>query len=65
MGIGASIFLITVGAIMVWGIDANLDVVELSTIGWILMVVGAVAGMASLIMGRRRGETVVRDRRPE
>lgn len=62
MGIGASIFLMAVGAILVWAVDFDLGGVEIATIGWILMAVGVIGAIAGVIMGRRT-ETVVEDRR--
>jgi hypothetical protein len=71
MGIGVSLLLIAVGAILVWAVNATVSGLELTTIGWILMAVGFVGGLLSLIFwsswggiggpaeGRRR--TVVRE----
>ena len=67
MGIGISIFLIAVGAILTFAISASTDVANLSTIGVILMVVGAIGLLASLTVfgswGSRRGDVVVEERR--
>jgi hypothetical protein len=62
MTIGASLFLIAVGAILKWAITDNLSGVDLGTIGVILMIVGA-AGLilgVVLLMSRRRTEIVTR-----
>jgi hypothetical protein len=41
MGIGGSIFLIVVGAILTWGLkNQDLGPLNLDTIGWILMAAG-------------------------
>ena len=48
MGIGTSIFLIAVGAIMKWGVADAIDGVNLATIGLILMVVGVLGLLISL-----------------
>jgi hypothetical protein len=67
MGIGTSIFLIAVGAILKYAVTDSISGVELSTVGVILMVVG-VAGLVisllyTLIWADRRGDVgVVRDR---
>lgn len=63
MGIGISIFLIAVGAILNWGVHVdNPQGVNLNTIGVILMIVGAIGLAASmLIWGPRRGRTVVEE----
>jgi Domain of unknown function (DUF6458) len=67
MGIGTSIFLIAIGAILYFAVNADVSGLEISTIGIILMVVGALGLLISLFfMGSaRRGpgeRTVVRDR---
>jgi hypothetical protein len=67
MGIGVSIFLIAVGAILTFAIDVVADGVNLDTVGIILMVVGALGLLASLTIfgswGARGGDVVVEDRR--
>jgi hypothetical protein len=66
MGIGTSLFLIAVGAILYFAVNADLSGIEISTIGIILMVIGVVGLLISLFMlssARRDGRTtVVRDR---
>ena len=67
MGIGTSLFLIAVGAILYFAVNATSRALEISTIGLILMVVGVVGLVISfffLIVGARRdpGRTVVRER---
>jgi hypothetical protein len=55
MGIGASIFLIAVGAILAFAVNADLGGIDINVIGWILMLVGALGLlMTALIWGRRR-----------
>ena len=49
MGIGVSLLLIAVGAILIWAVDVSVSGVELVTIGWILLVVGAIGALLSLI----------------
>ena len=59
MGIGTSIFLIAIGAIMKWGVADAIEGVNLGTIGLILMVVGVLGLLISLfwanLAGRDRG----------
>ncbi len=69
MGIGTSIFLIAVGAILYWAVDASISGLEIHTIGLILMICGAIGLVVSLffIGSLRRGSTdrtVVRERDP-
>lgn len=68
MGIGASLFLIAIGAIMAFAINVDSDAFDIDTIGVILMIVGIVGALLSMMFwsswggfGNRR-ETVVRDR---
>ncbi len=48
MGIGTSILLIAVGAILKFAVTADVSGLELSTIGVILMVVGVIGLLISL-----------------
>jgi hypothetical protein len=67
MGIGISIFLIAVGAILTFAVNVVADGVNLDTVGIILMVVGAIGLLASLTIfaswGSRGGDVVVEERR--
>jgi hypothetical protein len=49
MGIGISLLLIAAGAVLVWAVDVSVSGVELVTVGWILLIVGAVGALLSLI----------------
>jgi hypothetical protein len=49
MGIGMSLFLIALGAILIWAVDVSVSGIELVTVGWILLVVGAVGALLSMI----------------
>jgi len=49
MGIGTSIFLIAVGAILDFAVDVQVQGFNLQTVGVILMVVGAIGLVLSLI----------------
>ncbi len=67
MGIGTSLFLIAVGAILYFAVNADISGLEISTIGIILMVIGVVGLLISLFLlssARRHPaeRTVVRDR---
>ena len=66
MGIGTSLFLIAVGAILYFAVNADISGIEISTVGIILMVIGVVGLLISLFMlasARRDARTtVVRDR---
>jgi DMSO/TMAO reductase YedYZ heme-binding membrane subunit len=49
MGIGASIFLIAVGAILAFAVDVDTEGFNLDTIGVILMIVGAIGLLMSML----------------
>ena len=69
MGIGVSIFLIAVGLILALAVHANTNgTIDVDTIGWILVIVGAVGLLLSLIFwssvgtwGPWRRDAYVRD----
>lgn len=64
MGIGAGIFLMAVGAILKYAINADLEGVSIQTVGTILIVAGAAVSVISLLLyamnrdGVRRGRVV-------
>lgn len=72
MGIGVSIFLVAVGAILTFAVEANAEGIDINTVGIILMIVGGIGLLFSmLVLGNDRGRgvdrvdrerTVVRDR---
>ena len=49
MGLGVSILLIAAGAILAFAVNAHLSGVDITTIGWILLVVGIVGAVLSMI----------------
>lgn len=64
MGIGISVFLIAVGAIITFALNVAVSGVNLSTIGVILMVVGGIGLLWSLVVAGtagRGGGAVVED----
>jgi hypothetical protein len=65
MGIGTSIFLIAVGAILKFAVTAHVSGIALATVGTILIIVGIIGLLISLFMmasWRDRGTPVARDR---
>jgi hypothetical protein len=70
MTIGASIFLIALGAILKYAVDVTVSGIEIQTIGLILMIAGAIGLVIGLFLltqvDRRRGvaydDRVVDDR---
>lgn len=69
MGIGVSIFLLAVGAILAFAVEHDANGIDLNTIGVIMMIVGVIGMVTSMCLwdslgfGRRYGDgrTVVRD----
>jgi Domain of unknown function (DUF6458) len=50
MGLGVGIFLVAVGAILTFAVNADTNgTVNLDTVGWILMAIGFVSVLLSLI----------------
>ncbi len=69
MGFGTSIFLIAVGAILAFAVNATVQGLDVVVVGWILMGVGALGLLISIALwdtwgfGTRSRTTVVeRDR---
>jgi hypothetical protein len=65
VGIGTSLFLIAVGAILYFAVHADISGLSIQTIGLILMIVGIVGLVISLFMissWRRGDRPVTRDR---
>ena len=67
MGMGVSLLLVAAGAILVWAVNATVSGIEIHTIGWILLAVGAIGALLSLIFwsswGGFGGPAVGRGRR--
>ncbi len=69
MGIGVSLLLVAIGAILTWGVNATVSGLDIQVIGVILMVVGIAGFLLSMVLwsswgpasfGRRR-ETYVHE----
>jgi hypothetical protein len=62
MGIGASVFLLAVGAILSFAVSASVPNANLDMIGVILMIAGGIGLLVSVAVGAsRRDETVVHE----
>jgi hypothetical protein len=59
MGIGTSIFLIALGAILKFAVNASVSGISLATVGVILMVVGILGLAISLVWLRQPDRAVV------
>jgi hypothetical protein len=49
MAMGVSLLLAAAGAVLVWAVHVTVSGVDLKTVGWILLIVGAVGAFLSLI----------------
>ncbi|MGB2570739.1 DUF6458 family protein [Micromonospora citrea] len=58
MGIGTSIFLLAVGAILTFALDASVGGVNLDVVGWILMAAGLLGLVITALLWSRRREVV-------
>jgi hypothetical protein len=61
MTIGSALFLIAIGAILYFAVDADISGLEISTIGLILIVIG-IAGLLISLFFLSRARTVAADR---
>ncbi len=74
MGLGVSLILIAVGAVLTFAVEATVSGVDIDAVGWILMIVGGVGFLLSLAFwsswggpayfGGRRRTTYVDDAPP-
>jgi hypothetical protein len=68
MSLGASLFLLAVGAILTFAVEAEVAGLDIDTVGIILMIVGAIGLLFSIVwMSRTRAagtRTVVREEEP-
>jgi Domain of unknown function (DUF6458) len=62
VGIGGSIFLIALGAILAFAVNANLGFLDVNVVGWVLMIAGAVGLILTTWFWQSRRRTVVRQR---
>ncbi|MDY7086185.1 MAG: DUF6458 family protein [Actinomycetota bacterium] len=59
MGIGGSIFLLALGAILAFAVNANISGIDINVIGWILMAAGLIGLVITLWLWNSRRRTVV------
>ncbi|MEV4654673.1 DUF6458 family protein [Micromonospora sp. NPDC049301] len=59
MGIGGSIFLIALGAIFAFAVEADLGWLNLAVVGWVLMLAGVAGLLLTLHFWNSRRRTVV------
>jgi hypothetical protein len=59
VGIGASIFMLAVGAIIAFALHVHVGFLDLRVVGWVLMAAGAVGLIMTLTIFGSRRRTVV------
>ena len=70
MGMGTSVFLVAVGAVLAFAVNATVQGLNIVTVGWILMAVGAFGVLLSIAFwdswggfgGARRTRTTIVER---
>ena len=62
MGIGASVFLMAVGAVMTFALEVEASGIDLDMVGIILMLAGAIGLLLSLVFWRDGTPWATRDR---
>jgi hypothetical protein len=67
MGIGVSVFLLAVGAILTFAVETEAEGININTVGIILMIAGALGLLITMLVFGDRGDrdeqrTVIRDR---
>lgn len=66
MGIGVSIFLIAVGALLAFAVEYQLGWLDITVAGWVLMAVGVLGLLLTLLLwSRRRSAATVAARHRE
>lgn len=55
MGIGVSIFLIALGAVLAFAVNMTVSGLDINTVGFILMLVGTIGLVTTLILLNGRG----------
>ncbi|WFE25790.1 DUF6458 family protein [Solwaraspora sp. WMMD791] len=59
MGIGGSIFLVALGAILAFAVEAELGFLNLNTVGWVLMAAGVFGLILTMWFWQSRRRAVV------
>jgi hypothetical protein len=65
MRIGASLFLIAVGAILAWAVTAHISGVNVQVVGVILMLVGIIGLVIDFVLWNNRRNTAVVTHSPD
>ena len=64
MGIGGSIFLLALGAILAFAVNADISGIDINVVGYVLMLAGLVGLIVTIWFWNSRRRTVVEEARP-
>ena len=64
MGIGGSIFLLALGAILAFAVNADISGLDINVVGYVLMLAGLIGLLLTVWFWNSRRRTVVEERRP-
>lgn len=64
MGIGGSIFLIALGAILAFAVNAEFSGIDINVVGYVLMLAGLIGLIVTIWFWNSRRRTVVQESRP-
>ncbi|AVT31578.1 hypothetical protein C6361_21210 [Plantactinospora sp. BC1] len=64
MGIGTSIFLIALGAILTFALNVSVGGLDLDVVGWILMAAGVLGLIMTMVIWNNRRRSVVTTTEP-
>jgi hypothetical protein len=65
MGIGASIFMLAIGAIIAFAFHVRVGWLDLNVVGWVLMVAGAIGLVLTLTVFNKSRRTITRTANPD
>ncbi|NGM11613.1 DUF6458 family protein [Verrucosispora sioxanthis] len=61
MGIGTSIFLLALGAILTFAVNASIGGLDIDVVGWILMAAGVLGLILTTLVWNRRRQPAATD----
>ncbi len=64
MGIGGSIFLLALGAILAFAVNAEFSGIDINVVGYVLMLAGLIGLVVTIWFWNSRRRTVVTEARP-
>jgi hypothetical protein len=64
MGIGGSVFLLALGAILAFAVNAEFSGIDINVVGYVLMLAGLIGLIVTIWFWNSRRRTVVQESRP-